>query len=160
MAMTFTMLTNILALLMLTPGQPLTLKFDSPIEYFLIGKKGEYETYLTKNKKILVITTPKEVINDQLTVIAGDIPYLFHTQRDDKNFHRVIQVKSGIVRNHLPYQAVKSGTNWSLGETQGYLRLSTTGDKTLTVNQEERKSGVFYLPLGAPVVINNQRVYN
>lgn len=157
---TIYMLTNVVAILFLSPYRPLTLKFNAPIEYFSLGKKGEYDNYLSKNKKILVITPKKDQLLDDFVVVAGDKIYPFQVRRDDRGYHQVVQIKDSSAKKDLSFQQIKDGGNWSLGETTHYLRMHIKGEKAIMVNGISRSKGVYYFPLGAPVLVNGERIYN
>ena len=56
------MLVNTMATLFFTPNQPTTLQFQHPVEYYSLGNADMFDTYLTKNSKILLIRPQKRKI--------------------------------------------------------------------------------------------------
>jgi len=53
--MELSVLFSLTTLLFFTPFQPVTMKFSEKIEYHVIGNEGDFQTYKSKNEKILLI---------------------------------------------------------------------------------------------------------
>ena len=152
--MTIYMLANTMAMLLLTPQQPTTIQFNYPIEYYAVGNKSDFDSYLTKNKKILLIRPLKDKFNEFLVVITKERSYEFLLKSRDEKLTALYQITDG--KREKFYTLKKSTKSYKISEGRTSIKIERVGNRPLTVNGKNQGRKVLYYPKGAPLSINGK----
>ena len=148
------MLINTTAMLLFTPQQPTTLQFSSPIEYYAIGHRNDFDNYLTKNKKILLLHPKKEKFDEFLVVITQKHSYEFRIKSTPKKFSALYQILNA-TRDKL-YTLKKRTQKYKLLEGLRFLKIERTKGDFLIINGQKSTQRIIYYPKNAYLSINGQ----
>ncbi|MCY4643190.1 MAG: hypothetical protein OXB88_01085 [Bacteriovoracales bacterium] len=154
--MSIAMLVNVTATLLLTPEQPTTLEFADGIEYFSIGKASDFESYLSKNKKILMIRPKKNDFDEFLVVIDKNHSYQFRLKSTPKKITALYRLRKGNVEK---FYTLKSETkHYRVLEGRNSLKVKNLRKKGLLINGKRVSKRVFYYPKNAYLSIEGKEV--
>jgi hypothetical protein len=148
----FALITSLI-LLNISPNLPTTFTFEEPIEYFSLGNEGDFSTYLSKNKKILVVTPKIATFKVPLVVLSNDFSYQI-TLKNESNSPPIYFIKKGKKDNS--YSLLKSTESFRLleGANSNLLYLNSDAD----VNGILTKKGKFYLSKGSQIFLNGEKI--
>jgi len=148
----FTLLTMVV-FLSVTPNHPTTFQFADSIEYYSLGNQGEFSTYLSQDRKILVITPKVKVFEIPLVVLAKKNSYQFKLISTAKS-PPLYLIKKGFKETH--YSLLKKTPTYRLleGKSSLFIKLQ----KDLTINGLLKKKGPHYLSKGGQLFINGVQV--
>lgn len=148
----FALITSLI-LLSISPNLPTTFTFEEPIEYFSLGNEGDFSTYLSKNKKILVVTPKIQTFKVPLVILSNDFSYQI-TLKSESNSPPVYFIKKGKKDNS--YSLLKTAPNYRLleGTNSNLLYLSSDAD----VNGIFTKKGKTYLSKGSQLFLNGEKI--
>ena len=151
------MLLNTTAMLLFTPQQPTTLQFRSPIEYYAIGNTRDFDSYLTKDKKILLIRPKKERFDEFLVVITKGHSYEFRIKSAPKKLTALYQIFNG-TRDKF-YTLKQSTKKYRLLEGRTAYKIERIAGDYLTINGQKVNRKVIYYPKNAYLNINGKEAY-
>ena len=102
---------------------PTTFRFEHPIEYFSLGKQGSFHTYVSKNKKLLIITPKIREFNLPLVVITERGTYRIKLTSSIKEVSNLYLIKKGM--RDKKYILKKESPKYRLleGEHSLYLEI-------------------------------------
>jgi len=148
----FTLMASVV-LLSITPNHPTTFKFTEPIEYFSLGKQGDFSAYLAKNKKILVITPKIENFDIPMVVLSKNNSYQIKLT-SSKDSPSLYLIKKGKKESH--YTLLKKTKDFRLlkGKSSLFIKLN----KDLRINGLPKGKGPHYLSKGGKLFINGEQV--
>ena len=142
--------------LLFSPHQPTTVQFESPIEYFSIGNTGDFDSYLSKNKKILLIRPKKEAFDAFLVVITKNKSYEFRLKDASKILTALYQIHDGGPEKF--YRFKNNGEGYKILEGEKSLKIIRTTKAKLVVNGRKVDKQVTYYPKNAHLKINGKEV--
>lgn len=151
------MLLNITAFLQFSSLQPVTMKFNSPIEYHSIGNDGDFETYKTKDKKILLIKPKLKEFDTFLVVITKNTCYQFHITSTSERKSVLYQIKDGKI--DLIYKEKKRTPKYKVLEGEHSIKIVNLTKSPLLINQQSINQNIVYFPKGANLHVNNDNIY-
>lgn len=148
----FALITSLI-LLNISPNLPTTFTFEEPIEYYSLGNEGDFSTYLSKNKKILVINPKIQKFKVPLVVLTNNFAFQI-TLKTEPNSPPIYFIKKGKKDNN--YSLLKSTPNYRLLEGPNSLLLYLNSDSDL--NGITAKKGKNYLGKGGQISLNGERI--
>jgi hypothetical protein len=148
----FALITSLI-LLSISPNLPTTFTFEEPIEYFGLGNEGDFSTYLSKNKKILVVTPKIATFKVPLVILSNDFSYQI-ILKNESNSPPVYFIKKG--KKEKSYSLLKTTPSYRLleGAYSNLLYLNSDAD----VNGILTKKGKIYLPKGSQIFLNREKI--
>ena len=154
--MTIYMIASTIALLLLTPHQPTTLQFTDQIEYYAIGHTSDFDSYLSKDKKILLLNPKKEHFDEFLVVITKGKSYQFqvrNTAHKRTGFYKILMGKKD------KFYSLKKKTNsYKVFEGPQSIKIERLKAPHLMINGRKVSEKSFYYPKNAPLFINGEEV--
>ena len=150
------MLLNTTAFLLLTPEQPTTLQFASPIEYYSLGNAASFDSYLTRDKKILLIRPKTQSFDAFLVVITKghSRSYEFRLQSTPAKRTALYQIFPG--KRERFYRHRHQGKGFRLLEGERSFKIERTKDAPLLINGVSVQDEILYYPKGASLQINGR----
>ena len=148
----FALITSII-LLTISPNYPTTFTFEGPIEYYSLGNEGDFSTYLSKNKKILVINPKIQNFKVPLVVLTNDFSYQI-TLKSEPNSPPLYFIKKGKKDNS--YSLLKTTPTYRLLEGPNSLLLYLNSESDL--NGIPTKKGKIYLGKGGQIFLNGEKI--
>jgi hypothetical protein len=136
---------------------PSTLVFNEPIEYVSLGKNKDVEVVRSQNHKILIIQSKGNIERSNMIVITKNHHYQFNVSTRDNDFHSLVYVYPGeinqtfIKKEETAKFRILEGDQSILFQNKTNEILHVNGVK---VRREE------YFSKGAPIMIENDRVFN
>ena len=147
---------NTITTLLFSPHQPTTMQFSSPIEYYSIGNSQSFQSYLTKNKKILLIYPEKKSFDDFLVVITKNQSYQFRLKNSSQKITALYHIIDG--QKDKLYQVKNTTTTHKVLKGKRSIKISRTKGDYLIINDQKITSPVFYYPKNAYLSINGKEV--
>ena len=144
-----------LASLFLSQEFPTTFRFNSPIEYFSLGKQGSFHTYVSKNKKLLIITPKIKEFKIPLVVITNENIYrlkLLSSKKENSNLYiikKAIRDKKYILKKETPKFRLLEG------EHSLYLDLKKG---PVIINDQNHPGPSVVLSKGPLLMIDGKRI--
>ena len=148
----FALITSII-LLNISPNLPTTFTFEEPIEYYSLGNEGDFSTYLSKNKKILVINPKIQNFKVPLVVLTNDFAFQI-TLKSEPNSPPLYSLKKGKKDNS--YSLLKTTPSYRLLEGPKSLLLYLNSESDL--NGIPTKKGKTYLGKGGQIFLNGEKI--
>ncbi|MCY4644383.1 MAG: hypothetical protein OXB88_07170 [Bacteriovoracales bacterium] len=154
--MSIAMLVNVTTVLLLTSEQPTTLEFAEGIEYFSIGKAIDFESYLSKNKKILMVRPKKKEFDEFLVVIDKNHSYQFRLKSTPKKITALYRLRKGNVEK---FYTLKFKTDrYRVLEGKNSLKVERGKRAHLRINGVNVSEKIFYYPKNAYLSIEGKEV--
>lgn len=160
--MSFYILAQGMIYLFLSMSHPTTLVFNEPVEYVSAGREGDFDMHRANNQKIVVIRPLKPFGETDMIVITKDHHYQFKLKeilasQAANQSHSFINIYEGAVNRSFDKKIETDAYKIFEGETSAWV---VNKSKTpINVNGAEViRDG--YFSKGAPILINNQRVWN
>ena len=138
------MLLNTTAMLLFVPQQPTTLQFPAPIEYYTIGHTNDFESYLTKSKKILLIRPKKKEFDEFLVVITKDHSYEFRIKSTSEKFTALYQILNG--HRDKFYTLKESTVKYKLYKGRTSLKIKRIEGSHISINGRKTTQKIIYYP--------------
>jgi hypothetical protein len=148
----FALITSLI-LLNISPNLPTTFTFEEPIDYYSLGNEGDFSTYLSKNKKILVVNPKIQNFKVPLVVLTKDFSFQI-TLKSEPQSPPIYFIKIGKKNNS--YSLLKSTPDFRLLEGQNSLLLYLNKDSTL--NDIPTKKGKIYLGKGGSLYLGGEKI--
>lgn len=150
------MILNTVVTLLFTPRQPTTLQFQQAIEYYSIGNARSFDSYLTKNGKILLIRPKKKQFDEFLVVITKNHSYEFRLKSTPGKRTALYQILDGRGDKFLTLKY--NGLKYRILEGLTTLKIIRQRGEYLTINGiKTTKTSIFY-PKNAHLTINGREV--
>jgi type IV secretory pathway VirB9-like protein len=158
--MIFTAIPGKVSTVLLSMKIATVLTFNQPIKTVVVGGDGTALLAQTvNNERTLVIQPRKKAINTNLLVVTKDNQYNYFVKIDEKRPHSFINVVPAKSRGTT--RTIKMTNSYEIREGQDFLIFKNRSRQTFTVNDERLKPGAkTILPIGAPVFLNSERVFN
>ena len=150
------MLLNTTALLLFSPQQPTTLQFPSAIEYYAIGHTVDFESYLTKNKKILLIRPKKQKFDEFLVVITKERSYQFQVKSTNQKITAFYHIHAG--KREKFYTLKKATDSYKVFEGRRSFKIERIKGAYLVINGQRITQKTIYYPKNAFLSINGEEV--
>ena len=136
-----------------------SMTFESEVSTYIYGgQSSEVSITLANNKKTLIIKANKKPIDTTMSVFVKGIEYAFRVKYTDtinNQWHlHIFPAKINSI-----YKLITKNEDYSLMEGTNSLLLINNKKIPLIVNDEQVKTRT-YLSKGAPVFINEKRIYN
>ena len=151
------MLLNVTVTLLFTPEQPTTLQFPNAIEYYAVGNATDFDSYLTKDKKILLIRPKKKDFDEFLVVITKGHSYEFRLKSTPRKYTALYQILSG--KKEKFYTLKKVTKKYRLSEGMRSLKIERIHGKNLFINDRKAIKKIVYYPKNAPLTIEGEEVF-
>ena len=148
------MIINVMATLLVTPKQPTTLQFEHPVEYYSLGNANEFDTYLSKNNKILLIRPKKNNFNEILVVITKDHSYEFKLKSNAEKLTALYQIKHA--KRDKFFSLKMNKDRFQILEGRNTLKILRVRTNYLVINGVKNYMEVIFYPKGAYLNINGQ----
>ena len=156
--MSFFILQNHIASLLISLGVLTTISFDSEItNYMYGGGKSDLFLQITNNNKTLAIKPKKEGISSNLLVITKNRKYYFDVDSSLKKVHKFIEVKSGQINASL--KSIVKNDQYEILEGDHSLLFINRKKQSVRVNEFEVSSRR-YLSKGVPIYLEGKRILN
>ena len=147
------MLQGMVALLFLTSGQPTIFEFERPVEYFAVNM----ESYLSKNKKVLLVHPKKKEFDDFLVVITKGKSYQLRLKSSPQKGNALYKIKDA-EKEKLYHLKIKT-SRYKILESKSLLKIVRLKGTYLQINgQRMAQKNIFY-PRNANLIIENKRIY-
>lgn len=144
-----------LTILLINPNFPTTLKFNEEIEYFTLGNMGDFNSYLSKDKKILVLTPKKKFDPTPLVVITSESTFQFLLKESDtSNLNSLYLIYKG--NEDKKYVLIKETPTFRLLEGVSSLLLESKVPN-LEINFQPSIKRRTILSKGSPLYIQGRR---
>ena len=144
------------ATLLFSPHQPTTLQFENPIEYYSLGSSGDFDSYLTKNKKILLIRPKKEIFDEFLVVITRNHSYEFRAKSTPKILTALYRIHDGKAEKFYRPKYERDGYRVLTGRRS--VKIVRTKGGSLTVNGATTSKRFIYYPKNAHLTVNGEAI--
>ncbi len=148
----FALITSLI-LLNISPNLPTTFTFEEPIEYYSLGNEGDFSTYLSKNKKILVVTPKTATFKVPLVVLSNNFSYQI-TLKSEPNSPPIYFIKKG--KKDKSYSLLKSTESFRLLEGPNSYLIYL--NKDFDLNGIPTKKGKTYLSKGGAIYLNGEKI--
>jgi len=140
-----------IAYLFLSLGNPMTLKFDHPIEFISMGNKTKIESQISDNRKILVLKPDDEFKNSNLVVVTSKGDFQFKKSVSKRSYPSFYSVSLAKKDHH--FEKVKSTRDFDLFEGKYSVKIVNKSKDLLSINSIKTKKD--YLACkGSPLFIN------
>jgi type IV secretory pathway VirB9-like protein len=151
------MIAQTVALLLLKPQFPTTLKFDSPIEFVSLGMEGKFFKYLSKDKKVLVVKPLIKSFDVPMVILTSVKSYQFRLKSSTFYGSSLYKVKEAELDRAFYTKHNDSEKKILVGKTT--VKIKWKLNKPLNVNFRKINKNLFILPKGSALFINNKRVH-
>ena len=147
------MLPYFVTMLLLTPNNPTTFKFEKPIEFFSLSK--DFYTYQSKDKKILVVKPLRPSFDTTFSVIMEKSSYQFRI-KSSKAFQQSLFIVKDAKQDRI-YEKVTDTKAYKILKGTNTLRVHNKL-KAITINDIKFFKKVITLPLGTYLKVNNETI--
>ena len=153
--MTIFFLLGSISVLLMGNDSPLTLHFESEIEFFSISKKGSFNTHISKNKKIL--TLKSNIKEDTSLVVVTKVGIFEFLLKHSKSPMTLVHVKMGKEEKNYRVRLNKKEFKYLEGEKSAYIVFNK--EKRIKINSREYFSKKVPIVLGSPIFMEGLRVW-
>ena len=148
------MIINVMATLLVTPKQPTTFQFEHPIEYYSLGNADSFDTYLSKNSKVLLIKSKKDQFDEILVVITKNHSYEFRLKSYEEKITALYQIKHAQTEKFLTRKV--DAKSFQVLEGRNILKITRKGNGHLVINGLKVFKKSTYYPKRAYLRINGR----
>ena len=147
------MLEGMVALLFITFQQATILEFETPVEYYAVDMKS----YLSKNKKILLIHPARKDFDEFLVAITKKGTYQLRFKSTKEKGNALYKIREGF-KERL-YRLKITTSRYKVLEGRTSLKIIRLKGEYLSLNGQKYTRRILFYPRNAHLVINGKRIY-
>lgn len=129
---------GVMTYLAINSSSPTVLQFQSNVEYFSIGKIGDYSVYRSNNGKVLVLNPIKRNEEVDLVVLSKDKSYSFRLKQVEVKTETLFEIRDGLVDSS--FELLKKNENFEVWEGKESIFFKNQTSNAVRVNGQEVKA--------------------